>query len=240
MPSPTADNLPSPAATEVPTADGPMPAQLWRPPSGRGPGLVLVQEIFGVSAYMQARAADLAGLGYLVLLPDLYWRLGETVDESRPDVLEQGLGLMARLDFGAAVADTAAALAALRARPEVDGGAGLVGFCLGGGIAFAAAASAAPDVLVSYYGSALPDLLDLAPAVTAPSLHHFGTADDYLPMEQVERIRQAVERPGVEVHLHPGAGHAFDNPSPAFHHAEASAAAWAQTVEFLRRELPAA
>ena len=150
---------------------------------------------------------------------------------------------MGRVDWPEAVADGVAAAAALRERPEVTGPVGVFGFCFGGGLAFAVAAQAGarPDALVSYYGSALPNLLDLAPQVTCPSLHHFGLADDYLPPEVVRRIEAAVTAGGnATVLTHPGAGHAFDNPSPAFHHAEASRQAWAATVAWLGRTLPPA
>ncbi|MGH3658939.1 MAG: dienelactone hydrolase family protein, partial [Micromonosporaceae bacterium] len=98
----------------------------------------------------------------------------------------------------------------------------------------------APAVLVSYYGSALPQLLDLAPQVTCPSLHHVGTADDFIPADAVQAITAAVTADGgpAQVELHEGANHAFDNPDIAFHHPEASARAWQQTTTFLARELP--
>jgi carboxymethylenebutenolidase len=117
----------------------------------------------------------------------------------------------------------------------------VVGFCFGGGLAFNVAAVDAPDVLVSYYGSSIPDLLDLAPQVTAPSLHHFGTADDYLDQDTVERVRAAVTagEGTVEFERYDGANHAFDNPDFPLHHAEASALAWKRTLAFLARELPA-
>jgi carboxymethylenebutenolidase len=230
----------TPSTLAVPTRDGEMPTHLWLPPSGRGPGLVLLQEIFGVSAYVRARAADLAALGYVVLVPETYWRLERTtVDESREDFMDQAMGLVGQVDWDAAVTDAVAALETLRARPEVTGGVGVIGFCFGGGLAFNVAAVADVDVLVSYYGSALPNLLGLAERVTAPSLHHFGTDDAYIPLETVKEIRAAVAGPGVEFHLHDGAGHAFDNPHPMFHHAAASEDAWAQTVDFLRRTFPA-
>ncbi|TRW43380.1 dienelactone hydrolase family protein [Georgenia yuyongxinii] len=216
-----------------------MPAHLWLPPSGHGPGVLVLQEIFGVSDYIQRRCADLAALGYVVLAPEIYWRIGTLrVDESREDFLEQALALVQRVDWDAALADSVTALATLRARPEVAGGVGVAGFCFGGGLAFHVAAAAEPDVLVSYYGSALPRLLDLAPRVTAPSLHHFGTDDAYIPMHQVEAIRDAVAGPEVEFHLHPGAGHAFDNPHPVFHHPQAATSAWATTTRFLADHLP--
>jgi carboxymethylenebutenolidase len=229
----------SPTTVGVRRPDGEMPAHLWLPPGGSGPGLLLLQEIFGVSEYIRARAQDLADLGYVVLAPELYWRTGGTVDESREDFLQQGMALQSELDWDETVADAVVALDALRARPEVDGGAGVVGFCFGGGVAFNVAAVANVDVLVSYYGSALPQLLHLADEVSAPSLHHFGTADAYIRPEQVAAIRDAVAGPEVEFHLHDGAGHAFDNPNPMFYHEAASADAWRLTVDFLARRLRA-
>ncbi|WP_328994507.1 dienelactone hydrolase family protein [Kribbella sp. NBC_01245] len=224
----------------IETESGSMPARLWLPPSGAGPGLLLLQEIFGISPYIRARAADLAALGYVVLAPEVYWRLDDaTVDENAPDLLEKALGLVSRLDWPTAVTDSAAALDQLRLRPEITGGVGLIGFCFGGGLAFNVAAVTSPDVLVSYYGSALPNLLDLAPQVTAPSLHHFGTADAYIDQETVERIRTAVTgNPATEFVLYDGAGHAFDNTLPDFHHPEASRESWARTTDFLAKHLP--
>jgi carboxymethylenebutenolidase len=233
----------SPQPAPVPVPGGQLPADLHLPPGGRGPGLVLLQEIFGVTGYVDGRARDLAALGYAVLVPHVYWRQGDPVIPDGEDALPRALAAMGRVDWPEAVADGVAALAALRERPEVTGPVGVLGFCFGGGLAFAVAAQAGarPDALVSYYGSALPDLLDLAPQVSCPSLHHFGLADDYLPPEVVRRIEAAVTAGGnATVLTYPGAGHAFDNPSPAFHHAEASRQAWAATAAWLAEKLPTA
>lgn len=222
---------------QIPTDDGVMPAHLW---SGLpdAPTFVLFQEIFGVSDYIKQRATDLRDLGYTVVAPEIYWRLDDSaVDETREDFLQQAMGIAGRLDWDRAVADGAAAVEFARLGSAQVG---VMGFCFGGGLAFAVAARANPDALVSYYGSAIPGLLALAPEVTAPSLHIFGEADSYIPMETVEKIRAAVsQHPDVEFHTYPGADHAFDNPRPAFHHPEASAAAWQRTVAFLARTLPA-
>ena len=229
----------TPTTEQVATADGPMPAYRWLPEAGSGPGLLLVQEIFGVSRYIRQRAADLAAAGYVVLAPELYWRLDRTtVDETSPDALEQAMGLASRLDWDATVADTTAALEHLRGLDEVTGPVGAVGFCFGGGVAFNVAATSRPDVLVSYYGSALPQLLDLAPRVDMPSLHHFGLSDDFFPPDVVATIEEAVTAGGTATfHTYPGANHAFDNPDFPFHHPEASALAWERTVAFLHARL---
>ena len=229
-------------AVTVTTDAGPMPARRWLPPSGRGPGLLLLQEIFGVSRYIQRRAADLAAAGYVVLAPELYWRLDEAtpIDESAPGAIDEAVGRSQQLDWPTTVQDAVAALHHLRAAVENTGRTGVIGFCFGGGLAFNVAAVETVDALVSYYGSALPNLLDLAPQVHAPSLHHFGTADAYLDAEAVDRIRTAVTAGDavVEFEMYEGANHAFDNDRFVLHHPEASALAWQRTLNFLARELP--
>lgn len=221
-----------------------IPADLLVPESGRGPGIVLFQEIFGVTDYIRSRAQDLADLGHVVLVPHIYGRLGDPVVEEGGEGLPRAMALLEKVDWPLAVEDGVAAVQALRDHPAVEGGVGVLGFCFGGGLAFNVAAEArpAPDVLVSYYGSALPNLLGLAPDVTSPSLHHFGDSDSYLPIATVRDIERAVTdgHDDVTVVVHPGADHAFDNPSPTFHHAEASATAWAGTTRWLAEHLPVA
>ena len=226
-----------PAASAVPTADGPMPALLYRPPSGSGPGVVLVQEIFGVGDYIRERAADLAALGYVVVVPEVYWRLPDATIDPAGNALAQALNLVEQVDWPTAVQDVAAAVRHTRDLAEVTGAVGLLGFCFGGGLAFAVAAVQPVDALVSYYGSALGDLLALAEQVQAPSLHHFGTADAYVLPSTQDQIRRAVTAAGARFETYDGAGHAFDNPDPAFHHPEASRAAWQTTVAFLAEHL---
>jgi carboxymethylenebutenolidase len=226
----------------IPTGDGQtMPAHLWLPPGGTGPAILLCQEIFGVSPYVARRGEDLAALGWVVLAPEFFWRLGVSAVPESDTALQEGMALASRLDWALAVADGAAAVRWLRAREEVTGGVGAVGFCFGGGLAFNVAAVEPVDALVSYYGSALPGLLDLAPAVTAPSLHHFGTADSFIDTDSVARIRAAVTTsPGCTFLEYDGADHAFDNPDLPWHHPAASEQAWTRTVGFLREHLPAA
>ena len=222
----------------IPTPDGDLPGQLWLPESGSGPGILLLQEIFGISRYIEQRAQDLADLGYVVLAPEIYWRLGVSRVPEGPQALDEAFALVQRVDWKAAVADAAVALETLRARPEVTGKVGVVGFCFGGGLGFNVAAVTEPDALVSYYGSSLPGLLELAPQVTAPSLHHFGLADSYIDPTTVEQVRQVVTRDGVRFETYEGADHAFDNPDFTFYHPEASALAWERTTAFLREQLP--
>jgi carboxymethylenebutenolidase len=219
------------------------PAHVALPNSRRGPGFVVIQEIFGVNDYIKDACARLARLGYVALAPDLYSRIesGVAIDEREPNSLQEAFGYMQKLDFDNAANDAIDALQHLRRLPEVMGErAGILGFCLGGGIAYFVAARSDPDVCVSYYGSAVPAGLGEVGSVKCPILFHFGTADDYISAEQREAVKNAFEgRSDAEFHLHEGANHAFDNwRSPVFHHERAAKDAWQQTVDFLKRVFP--
>lgn len=227
----------------IPTQDGAeYRGHLVLPESGRGPGLVVCQEIFGITNYIKARCEELAELGYVALAPDLYWRLepGVDLEEMEEGALQKAFGYRQRVDVDQAVGDAAAALKHLRSLPETAGRAGVLGFCFGGGIAFRVAAEDDPDVAVSYYGSDVPGAIGMAGEVHCPILFQFGGADEYLTPEKQQAIRDAFEgEPRAEFHVHEGAGHAFDNRNaPIFSHPQASAAAWKQTAEWLLRNYP--
>lgn len=229
-----------------PTAvPGQMPAQVWYPPAGRGPGVLLLHEIFGVTDYVKGRARDLADLGYVVMVPRIYWRIGQgPFEEATIQGLQQASAAMQTLDWDAAVADACDAFTLLASMPQVEGRPGILGFCFGGGLAYATASALQgrgedPSVLVSYYGSALPMLVDSVPVVRAPSLHHFGDADTFIDAATQAHIREVVTATGSgDWHTWQGAGHAFDNPSPLFHHEHASARAWQVTCDWLAVHLP--
>jgi carboxymethylenebutenolidase len=229
---------------QIATGDGAMGAHLALPATGSGPGVLLIHEIFGVNAYVRDCAQRLADAGYVALAPDLFWRTQPGLDLRNDDAgMKLGMAAAQELDGELAVADAVTALAGLRALPEVNGGrAGVLGFCLGGSLAWRVAAAADPDVAVAYYGSAIPGALDLAEQVTCPTLLHWGGADPFIPREGIEAAAaMAAAHDDMECHIHEGAGHAFDNHRSArFSVPEAAAAAWEQTAAFLARELPAA
>lgn len=230
--------------TPGPGGSAALPATLVRPDADRGAGIVLVHEIFGRSGYMRRRAADFAALGYTVLLPQIFWRLGEdVVDEATEDALGVAMGVAQQVDWDLAVEDVRAAIKALRDDPATGQRVALVGFCFGGGLAYAAQQGAdwtnGADALVSYYGSALPQLVDGEP-VAIPSLHHFGDADAFISRDQVGHIEAIVTSYGAQFERWPGANHAFDNPAPlGLHDPDASAAAWDVTKAWLAENYPA-
>lgn len=221
---------------------GAIPAFVAEPPSGTGPGMLVVHEIFGITDYVKSRAEDLARLGYVAIVPEIYWRQarGVVIDEADDDAVERGLEYRQRLDFAMAVDDAVTSFEHLRSLPGVYRRSGVLGFCLGAGIAFGVAAHADPAAAVLYYGSDVAAHLDRAPDVRCPTLFHWGGDDAYVP----ETTRHAVaaafaHRDDVETHVYPGASHAFDNArSPVFSRPEQAARAWARTAEFLTRTLP--
>jgi carboxymethylenebutenolidase len=228
----------------VSTPDGELDAHVVLPEAGSGPGIVVLQEIFGVGDYIKEAAERLAGLGYVALAPDLYWRIEPGIALAHDeDGLRRAFQVSQKLDEELAVRDAIDALNALRSVPEVaqaGGQAGVLGFCLGGTLAYHVAVQGNPDVAVCYYGSRIPGALDQGDAITCPVLFHFGGDDPYIPREQVDQVCAfAASHPNMECHVQDGAGHAFDNhASPMFHNPEAAARAWEITREFLARTLP--
>lgn len=237
--------MPLESRTErIPSHDsGDFSGHLVLPESGRGPGLVVVQEIFGLTKYVKEVCERVAKLGYVALAPDLYWRLepGVALEEEREDSLQRAFGYRQRVDYDLAVDDSIAAVERLRSLPETEGHAGIIGFCFGGGIAFRVAAQDDPDVSISYYGSEVPASIGMRQDIRCPILFHFGGADQYLTPDKQQVVMEAFERePKAEFHVHEGAGHAFDNwNAPMFHHEGAAKEAWAQTEDWLRRNYPA-
>jgi carboxymethylenebutenolidase len=227
---------------QVQVPDGTFDLTVWLPEAGPGPGLLLIQEIYGVSDYIRAVGEDLAGLGYVVAAPDLFWRLRPGYQAAHDEAgLAESLKLSSGFDVGQGVADAGAALEHLRTLPEVSRGLGVIGFCLGGSIAyFLAAASPRLDAVVSFYGSAVPGSLDALESIEVPLQFHFGGSDPYIPRDQVAAVEQAsAGRDNVEIHVEEDAGHAFHNrKAPMFHQPEPGARAWRRTEEFLRRHLP--
>lgn len=215
---------------------------MWHPPSGRGPGLVLVQEIFGLDDYLRAVAADLAAAGYVVAIPELFRRTAPGWSSTHDEAgVAASMAVAASFDPVQGRSDVLDTVAHLRALPSVSGGVGVLGFCLGGSLAFAAAAEGDPDTAVSFYGSTVAEqIADLA-RVSCPIQFHFGGRDPYIPRSDVAVVEAAVAaHPGAEIHVQEEAGHAFHNHvAPMFHHPEAAARAWELTMEFLRRTLPA-
>jgi carboxymethylenebutenolidase len=220
---------------------GEMSAYVALPASGHGPGLLVLMEIFGVGPYIRRATERLAELGYVALAPDLYRRTAPEAEFAHDqEGLQQAFQASGQLDQEGAVQDALVALQHLRTLPEVQPPVGVLGFCLGGSLAYHVAVQDDPAVAVSYYGSSVPDSLDEGERITCPVLFHFGAQDQFIPLEQAQRVAAAAsERPEWECHIQPDGGHAFDNhESEMFYQRAPAERAWEITSEFLARELP--
>ncbi|OLT38002.1 carboxymethylenebutenolidase [Actinomadura sp. CNU-125] len=203
---------------------------------GPGPGILLVQEIFGVGEYMEAVAEDLVGLGYVVGAPDMFWRIEPNWAVRHDErAVPRGMSMVSQFDWEAGVDDLEAALGVFEGLPEV-GSVGVLGFCFGGTLAYLLASRVELPV-VSFYGSGVPAQLDLLPSVRGPLQLHFGGDDPYIPREDVAKVERAA-RDGVEVHVQEDGGHAFHNrKAPMFYQEGPAERAWPIAVEFLGRHL---
>ena len=206
------------------------------PPGGSGPGLVLWQEIFGVNEHIRAVAEQYALDGFVVLAPDTFWRQAPRVelgyagdDRTRAMTLMQGYGA------ADALTDIHAAVSTLRARPEITAGVGSFGYCMGGRLAYLAAATAGVDAAVAFYGGGIHTELERAAAITCPVQFHYAEHDDHIPLEAVERVRAAVAGKDAEVHVYPGAMHGFNCWARASYHAPSAALAHGRALAFLAR-----
>jgi carboxymethylenebutenolidase len=220
--------------------DGDMPLHVWIPGAGSGPGVLLIQEIFGVGPYIRAVAERLCDAGYVVAAPEVFWRFAPGWEAGHDEAgLNDSMAQVAAMDPVLAASDCTAALGSLAELDEVSGKPGVIGFCLGGTLAWVVAAAGDPAVCVSYYGSGVPGMLDLMDSVSCPTLFHFGNADAYIPNEGVEAVNAAIAgRPGFVLNVE-NAGHAFDNhESEMFWNESAAQAAWAKTTAFLGEHLP--
>ena len=181
--------------------------------SGSGPGILVLQEIFGVSAHIRSVVDGWAEEGYVALAPDLFWRLKPSVDLGfSPDDVKTARELGGRFDIDQGVRDMGDAIAALRAQPEFKGKIGVVGYCLGGRLAFLAAARLGVDAAVSYYGTRMDSHLGEVKSIRCPIMFHFGGKDAAVSPETRDKIRTAFSaHDDAEFYVYADAGHAFNN-----------------------------
>jgi carboxymethylenebutenolidase len=207
---------------------------LARPASGGGPGVIVLQEWWGLVPHIEDIADRFAAAGFVALAPDLYH--GEKA--TGPD---QAGKLMMALDIERTEKDLAGAIDYLQQQPGVTGkGVGTVGFCMGGALSlFAASKNPEVAACVVFYGGHPNVKPDLA-ALRAPVLGLWAGKDGFVTPEVVAQLDQQLTALGKrhEFHTYPNAQHAFFNDTrPEVHDPEASKDAWRRTVEFFRKEL---
>jgi carboxymethylenebutenolidase len=226
--------------TSIATANGTMDAYLALPPAGNGPGLLLLQEIFGVNEHIRTVAEQYALAGFVVLAPDVFWRQAPRVELGYEGADRQrGVALATAMQPDEVVADLQAATAALRARPEVGAGrqVGAIGWCMGGRLAYTAAVAADVDAAVAYYGGGIQGQLALAAQVRCPMQFHYAGHDDHIPPEAVASVRAAFTDKPAELFVYPGSTHGFNCWARASYHAPSAALALGRSLTFLAEQL---
>jgi len=208
------------------------------PPGGRGPGLLLWQEIFGVNEHIRCVAEQYALAGFVVLAPDTFWRQAPRVELGYTgDDYARAISLMQGYAGADALADIGAALQSLRARPEVGGKVGSIGYCMGGRLAYLTAATTDVDCAVPFYGGGIHGQLDRATAIRCPLQLHYAEQDNNIPLAAVEQVRTALPPPRHELHVYPGAHHGFNCWARASYHAGSAALAHGRALTFLSTQL---
>ncbi|MDB5826629.1 MAG: putative carboxymethylenebutenolidase [Variovorax sp.] len=181
------------------------------PAGGSGPGLVLAQEIFGINSTMREVADYYAEEGYVVLVPDIFWRQEPNVDLGYTEAdWQRAFGYFQGFDEPKGMEDIQTAITTLRARPEVTGKVGVLGFCLGGKLAYLAACRTDADVAVGYYGVGIDAALGEADNIKTSLVLHVAELDKFCPPEARDKIVQTLKgRPKIALYVYPGMDHAF-------------------------------
>jgi carboxymethylenebutenolidase len=232
----------------IETDDGPMPAAVASPDGTPRGGVVVVQEAFGVNDHIKDVANRAASAGWLAVAPSLFHRQGSPV--LAYDDLSKVMPVMSQLTAGGLATDLEASFTHLHAQGFDDSHIGVVGFCMGGTVAFYAATLRPLGAAVTFYGGGvtegrfgLPSLIDLAPALSSPWLGLYGDLDQSIPVDAVERLRQATAAAPVECEIrrYPDADHGFHcNDRPSVYNPAAAKDAWRRTLDWFDRHLGAA
>ena len=224
----------------IETPDGRFGAYLAKPVSAGGPGIVLIQEIFGVNRFMRDVADAHGAAGYMAICPDLFWRQqpGVQLTDQTEAEWQKARQFMQGFDVEKGVADLIATLEHLRALKGCTGKVGSVGYCLGGKLAYLMATRSDADCNVSYYGVGLQDLLGEATNIKHPLTLHIAEEDQSVPKEAQAKITTHLATyPQVTIHKYPGVGHAFARVGGKNFDKQAADMANSRTADFLKQHL---
>jgi carboxymethylenebutenolidase len=221
------------------TRDGSIGCYAAGPNSFETPAVLVLHEIFGVNANIRKTVDRLAGMGYRVVAPDLFWRQqpGIELDPDVPNDREEGKALMQQYlaNFSAAIEDLHAAIAHLRKRHAKIA---VLGYCLGGKMAFLSWLTCEVDAVVSFYGVGLDALVPQVKGQRTPLLMHMGKDDPLNPPPTVDAIRTGLTGlDNARVCSYDGVGHAFARLGAASYVASAAEEADNATFAFLKTHL---
>lgn len=228
------------AQTTITAPDGgSFEAYVARPAAGVGPGLLVIQEIFGINATMREIADSYAAEGYVAIVPDLFWRLepGVQLSDSGLD-FARAMTLLARFDEEQGMADLLASLATLRQMQGCTGKVASIGYCLGGRLAYLIAARSDADCNISYYGIGLEKHAFEMVNVRKPLLLHIAENDEFSnPIARSQVLDTAKHFPLVTPYIYPGVGHGFARVDGSTYKEGAAMIARTRSLDFFKRHL---
>jgi carboxymethylenebutenolidase len=218
---------------------GTFKAYLARPPAGAGPGIVLLQEIFGVNATMREQADAWAEEGYLVVVPDLFWRIKPGIElDYSPEGWQQAFECYQKFDVARGIEDTQATIDVLRRHPALQGKVGAVGYCLGGKLAYLTGTRTDVDCSVCYYGVGIEQDLGELKNVRGPMIMHFAELDQYAPPAAVAKIKEAAtDNELITIYEYPGVDHAFARVGGDHWHKPSAMMAYSRSLALFRQML---
>ncbi|MDE0779470.1 MAG: dienelactone hydrolase family protein [Alphaproteobacteria bacterium] len=193
-------------------------------------GIVIIQEIFGVNDDIRETVDNFAKQGYVAIAPALFDRNErDAVLEFNEDGMAKGRALKGALEWGDVVKDVNAAVAEIQGAGKI----GVVGFCMGGSVAWFAAANSLISAAVCYYGGDILAHGNMTP--NCPVMFHWGAEDHGIPLEGVNKVEEA--NPDIPSFIYEGAGHGFSCSRRGSYHKEAAGTAMARTLEFLSENI---
>ncbi|HEY7610418.1 MAG TPA: dienelactone hydrolase family protein [Alphaproteobacteria bacterium] len=210
--------------------------------SGKGPGIVLIQEIFGVNRVMREIADWLAGENYTVICPDLFWRQepGIQLNEFTQPEWDKAFQLYQGFNEAKGVEDIEATIRFLRGDAGATGKVGTVGYCLGGKLAYLSATRTDADCAVGYYGVGIEKNLAEAANIKRPLMLHIAKADKFVPPEAQAQVHAALDgNAKITIHDYEGCDHAFARKGGDHYNAQAADLANSRTLAFFKRHLAA-
>lgn len=227
--------------TTIPTLDrkGEIPAYVARPQGSPRGAIIVIQEIFGVNVGIRKKADDWAAKGYLAVAPDVFWRQkpGVELDSDVPEQFQEGVGYMMKHDFDLGIQDVEATIHWIR-RDQGVPKVGLVGFCMGGRIAYMAATRTDIDASVGYYGVGIDQMLGESHAIAKALLLHVPTADGFVPPEAQQKMHAELDgNPHVTLHDYEGLDHGFAAEHGVRRNDEAARLADRRTEEFFAQHV---
>ena len=210
-------------------------------PKKNGPGVIVIQEIFGVNQWLRNVCDNLAEKGFFALAPDLFWRLqpGIQLDPTDENDFNKGLELYGKFNVDQSIKDIQSSIDTLRNIDGCSGKVGSVGYCLGGLLTYLTAARTDVNASSGYYGVGIEGVLEESKKIESPLQLHFAEKDSFVPLETAESICNQLEKNNnVTTYIYPNCDHGFARDTDPSHY-DSSAADLAnnRTLDLFRNSL---